>query len=141
MQMELAPTIVRPEPDPLPFDAVSFAYLHSERDRQGRQQLATYNRMMQDIASELARVKGYLDASYAPLIANARQSVLDALNQLGVPLDASSSSESEILNSINTVGQLLDQHHRELASLSSETMAFSAGDVLTLEATDRKSVV
>lgn len=54
--------------------------------------------MMQDIVSELARVKGYLDASYAPLIANARQSVLDALNQLGVPLDASSSSESEILN-------------------------------------------
>lgn len=139
MQMELAPTIVRPTPDPLPFNAVSFAYLHNERDRQGRQQLAVYNRMMQDIVSELARVKGYLNASYAPLIANARQSVLDALNQLGVPLDASSSSESEILNNINTVGQLLDQHHRELASLSSEATAFSAGDVLTLEATDIKA--
>ncbi|MDF2795427.1 MAG: pyoS3A [Pseudomonas orientalis] len=130
---------MRPEPEPLPFDAVSFGYLYSERDRQGRQQLATYNRMMQDISNELARVKAYLDASYEPLIAGARQSVLDTLSQLGVPEDTSSRSEAEILGYISTVETLLAQASHDLTVSSSDATAFSGSDVLQLEATDIKA--
>lgn len=139
MTVELPPTIVRPGPDPLPFDAGSFSYSYNERDREGRLQLATFNRMMQEISIELKRVKDYLDSSYGPLIVEAGAAALGNLIQLGIPSDTDSSSAADIEEYINIVDRLLVGATYEIGLLASESIKFSGTSVLDLSAAQIKA--
>src|ERR1044072_8082467 len=96
MCIELPPMVITPKPESLPFNPQTFGYLYGERDRQAKAQIATFNRMMEDLSTELIRIKEYLHSAYAPLIEAAGDSALDSLAQLGVPANTSSSTVAQL---------------------------------------------
>lgn len=64
---------------------------------------------------------------------------METLGLLGVPLDTSSSSAADIAGYISTVNQALVEANDQLASLSTEALAFSGGNVLELNASQIKA--